>query len=154
MSAGDLEEIYTAALCSNGMADFDPMSDIIASLECRLGQTLGPLVIPLETGLWVGRKGMVFRYGTTIVVAFEATKDNESEADSWSHGMDDDAWTLPNTRRVDGRRVHAFYLDMWLGMRVVALPAISYEIEELEKQGKAPSRLLITGHSMGGGIST
>jgi hypothetical protein len=154
MSAGDLEDIYTAALCSNGMADFDPMSDIIASLEYRLGQTLGPLVIPLETGLWVGRKGMVFRYGTTIVVAFEATKNHEFEADAWSHGMDDDAWTLPNARHVDGRPVHAFYLDMWLGMRMVALPAISYEIEELEKEGKVPSRFLITGHSMGGGIST
>jgi hypothetical protein len=154
MSEGDLEDIYTAALCSNGMADFVEISDIIASLECHLGQKLGPSVVPLETELWVGRKGMVFRYGTTLVVAFEATKEHDMEANAWSHGTDDDAWSLPTARYVDGRHVHAFYLDMWLGMREAALPAISDELEEIEKEGQVPSRLLVTGHSMGGGIST
>lgn len=154
MSEGDLDDIYAAALCSNAMADFESMSDIVASLESRLARKLGPLVVPLETGLWVGRKGMVFRYGTTVVVAFEATKDHELEANAWSHGNDDDAWSLPTARYVDGHHVHAFYLDMWLGMRVDALSAISDNFEELEKEGQAPSRLLVTGHSMGGGIST
>lgn len=154
MSEGDSEDVNIAAICSNGVASAGGIEDIVASLESRVCQQLGSNVVPLDTGLWVGRKSMVFRFGITIVVAFEATQDNDLVVNAWSHAKDDTWWSLPYARLIDGRQVHSFYLDMWLGMRNAALPAISQEIEELEKEGQAPSRMLVTGHSMGGGIST
>jgi hypothetical protein len=154
MSEGDLEDFNIAAICSNGVASAGGIGDIVASLESRLCQQLGSNVVPLDTGLWVGRKGMVFRFGTTIVVAFQATQNNDLVVNTWSHAKDDNWWSLPYPRLIDGRQVHSFYLDMWLGMRTTALSAISHEVEELEKEGQVPSRLLVTGHSMGGGIST
>jgi hypothetical protein len=151
-TVADSEDIYTAARFSNGLAYFLPMSDTIAALEQELGEKLDAAV-PLDTGLSVGRKGVLFRYQTTLVLAFEATKPDEMMKNAWSHAKDK-KWSLPYARYVDGRQVHSFYLDMWLGMRRATLEAITDSILELEKQGQAPSRIIITGHSMGGGIST
>lgn len=151
-SVADLEDIYTAARFSNSLALFLPMPDTIAALEQELGEKLDATV-PLDTGLSVGRKGVLFRYRTAIVLAFEATKPDEMMKNAWSHARDK-KWSMPYARHVDGRQVHSFYLDMWLGMRKAALSAISDSILDLERQGQMPSRILITGHSMGGGIST
>lgn len=151
-SVADLEDIYTAARFSNSLAYFLPMPETIASLEQDLGERVDAAV-PLHTGLSVGRKGVLFRYGTVTVLAFEATKPDEMIKNAWSHAKDS-KWSLPYARYVDGRQVHSFYLDMWLGMRPAALEAMSESVLEMERRGQVPSRILVTGHSMGGGIST
>jgi hypothetical protein len=149
----DLRDTFTASRFANALAGIVPLDNTIASLDHQLGARLDTIV-PLETGLWLGRRGCFFRYGTTLVLAFEATKSsNEMLLNACSHA-NDKKWCPPYPRYLEDRQVHSLYLDMWLGMRQSALDAITDAIMELEKQGQPPARLIITGHSMGGGIST
>lgn len=153
VSIHDWNDIYTAARFSNSLAMFLPVSESVALLEEQIGRHMDA-VVPLDTGLpAVGQKAVFFRMATTLVLAFEATKPNEMIMNAWSHGKDE-GWSLPYARFVDGRQVHSFYLDMWLGLRRETLKALTTNIQDLERQGQAPSSFLVSGHSMGGGIST
>jgi predicted TIM-barrel enzyme len=49
--------------------------------------------------------------------------------------------------------VHSFYLDMWLGMKAKALEGISEVVDDILNRGDVEG-IIITGHSMGGGLST
>lgn len=151
-SEADLDDICTAARFSNVLSGSLPWDETIASLEHQFGQKLDANV-PLDTGFWMGRKGALFRFGTTVVLAFEATKANEVIRNTWSHA-NDKKWCPPHPRYLEGRQVHSLYLDMWYGMRQAAKTAIVNTIIEMEEQRQTPSRLFVTGHSMGGGIST
>lgn len=152
MQEADLENVYMAAQFANGLALFRPMEETVRLLEEDLGSPL-EAAIPLDTGLKsVGRKAVLLRQRRNIVLAFEATKPNEMKMNAWSHAHDG-GWTIPYARFLDGRQVHSFYLDMWLGMREAALEGLSRCIDEMADEGMEPERLLITGHSMGGGIS-
>jgi hypothetical protein len=153
ISVHDWNDIYTAAQFSNSLALFLPVRESVALLEGQIGQHMD-VVVPLDTGLpAVGRKAVFFRMATTLVLAFEATKPNEMIMNAWSHGKDK-KWSLPYARFIDGRQVHSFYLDMWLGLRRETLKALTASIQDLERQGQAPSSFIVSGHSMGGGIST
>ena len=152
MTAQNWNDVYTAALFSDGLAKFLPLDESVPIIEEGLGSKFDSAV-PLDTGLSVGRKGVLFRYDTNIVLAFEATKPDEMYKNAWSHAHDK-KWSIPYARYLDGRQVHSFYLDMWLGMRSATLRALSQSLVDIEGSGKVPRSIILTGHSMGGGIST
>lgn len=146
-------DIHLASQFSNALADFLPMDETCQRLERETGFHLD-LAIPFDTGLSVGRKSVLFRVGSTFLLSFEATKPNEMKMNAWSHAKDPrKRWSLPYARYVDGRQVHSFFLDMWLGMRDEVFREITRTVREAEAVGIVPDRFLITGHSMGGGIS-
>ena len=153
VSQADWADIHLAAQFSNGLAEFNPMPETCDRLERETGFILDTAV-PFDTGLSAGRKAVLFRTGTRVILTFEATKPDEMKMNAWSHAKDPhQRWSLPYARYWEGRQVHSFFLDMWLGMRDQALLEITKTLEEAEAQGIQVDRFLITGHSMGGGIS-
>ncbi|KAJ9115982.1 hypothetical protein QFC22_005125 [Naganishia vaughanmartiniae] len=155
LSLRDWGILHTAAHFSNCLACFLPLDETVPVIEEVIG---GPMdaAVGLDTGIsFIGQKAVFFRYeATKLVLAFEATKANEMIFNAWSHAKDDKWYALPYARFLDGRQGHSFYLDMWLGMRSATLEALTDNILKLEGQGKAPSSFIVSGHSMGGGIST
>ena len=151
VTSSDWEDIYLASQYSNALADFQPMDLTVQRIQNETGPTLDAAV-PFDTGLSVGRKAVLFRMKSKIMLSFEATKPDEMKMNAWSHAKDK-GWKLPYARYWDGRQVHSFFLDMWLGMRKQVFGSLTKTILEAEEAGEAPDRILITGHSMGGGIS-
>ena len=146
----DWDDIYTAAQFCKALADFQPLDVTVARLEKERGQKMD-VAEHLDTGMKnMGKKAMLFRVDRTVVLAMEATKPNEMKMNAWSHAQTR-KWTVPYARFLDGRQVHSFYLDMWLGMREATFAALDKAIKSSGE--KPPERILITGHSMGGGIS-
>lgn len=58
-SEADWEDILTSARFANALAGIVPLGNTFASLEHQLGEKL-ETVVPLETGLWLGRRGCFF----------------------------------------------------------------------------------------------
>jgi hypothetical protein len=149
----DWEDIHLAAQFSNGLAEFKPMEETCERLQRETGFKLDG-VVPFDTGLSIGRKAVLFRVGRRMILTFEATKPNEMKMNAWSHAKDPEKkWSLPYARYLDGRQVHSFFLDMWLGMREEIFEEITKMVRQAEEKGDGIERFLITGHSMGGGIS-
>ncbi|KAJ9091284.1 hypothetical protein QFC21_007273 [Naganishia friedmannii] len=155
LSVRDWDTLCIAAQFSNSLALFLPLDESVPLLEQQLGYRMD-VVKPLNTGIpAVGQKAVFFRYNTTrLVLAFEATKPKEMIMNAWSHGKDKKWNSVPYARYRDGRQVHSFYLDMWLGMRKATLEALTDNILEVEHSDQVPSSFIVSGHSMGGGIST
>ncbi|KAJ9115728.1 hypothetical protein QFC24_006911 [Naganishia onofrii] len=155
LSLRNWNDIHTAAQFSNSLALFLPLHESVPMLEQQMGHLMDA-VVPLDTHIpAVGQKAVFFRHESTkLVLAFEATKPKEMIMNAWSHGKDKKWNSLPYARYLDGRQVHSFYLDMWLGMRRATLKALTDNVLEIERLDKVPSSFIVSGHSMGGGIST
>jgi hypothetical protein len=110
--------------------------------------------IDLHTGVNETRKAVLVSSNEIITIAFEGSTDNELYKNVWTMAKGPNWWDIPYpVYDVNGHRVYSFYRDMWNGMRVVAFEALKKAVEEMAKQGKLPKRLVVTGFSMGGGVS-
>jgi hypothetical protein len=87
------------------------------------------------------------------VLIFEATKEGEMIMNTWAYGRGSGWWEPPYPRYWQGRQVHSFYLDMWLGMKDKVLEGLEKVVLDMQEEGRWPERIVISGHSMGGGMS-
>lgn len=80
---------------------------------------------------------------------------NTSRISGQIDGRDPEWWKPHYPVYINENQVHSFYLDMWRGMETATYAALGNAVDEIvKKTGKPPNQIIITGHSMGGGIST
>jgi hypothetical protein len=63
-------------------------------------------------------------------------------------------WQLPYAVYEDGNRVHSFFRDMWWAMRQATYDALRCGVEDIAARDAVPEQIVISGFSMGGGVST
>lgn len=111
-------------------------------------------VVELYTGINQGRKAVVSTHHDTIVIGFQGSGEDEIMKNMWTHGKGPNWWDIPYPVHLDGNQVHSFYLDMWNGMKDACLTALSKSITAMQQKDLSPSKVIIAGYSMGGGVST
>jgi hypothetical protein len=110
--------------------------------------------VDLYTGFNISRRAVLVCSKETITLAFEGSDPNELIKNAWANAKGPKWWNMPYPVYTDGNRVHSFFRDMWHAMRAAALDALSKAIESIVAKGAAPTRIVVTGFSMGGGVST
>jgi hypothetical protein len=112
-------------------------------------------VTDLHTGINDNRKAVLVSSNDTITIAFEGSADNELWKNTWTMAKGPGWWELPYpVFDDDGNRLHSFYRDMWHGMRAATFEAVKKAVDIMKEKGKVPKKVVITGFSMGGGVST
>jgi len=111
-------------------------------------------IVALHTGVNGDRKGTVICNGQKITIAFDGSSQDETFKNFWTHGKGPGWWELPYPRYDKDHRVHSFYLDMWHGMQGGAYAALRIAVQDMAARGVIPKQIIITGYSMGGGVST
>ncbi|PVI05632.1 hypothetical protein DM02DRAFT_685435 [Periconia macrospinosa] len=110
-------------------------------------------VSELNTGLNVSRRAIVVCNGEKITIAFLGSDPNELHMNLWTDAKGPAWWNVPYPVYENGNRVHSFFRDMWLGMRLATYDALSSVVEDIAARGATPKQIIVTGYSMGGGIS-
>jgi len=72
---------------------------------------------------------------------------------TWVDGKKPGLFSQPYPVHENGNRTHSFYRDMWYGMRIATFEALSRAVSDMAKRGVEPKQIIITGYSMGGGVS-
>lgn len=111
-------------------------------------------IVALHTGINADRKGTVVCNREKITISFVGSSQEETFRNFWTHGKGPGWWELPHPRYDKGNRVHSYYLDMWHGMQGTVYNALRTAVEEMAKRGLVPKQIIVTGYSMGGGVST
>lgn len=110
-------------------------------------------VSELQTGFNASRRGIVVCHDKVTTIAFFGSDPNELHMNMWTDAKGPNWWELPYAVYENGNRVHSFFRDMWHAMRSATYDALSRAVEDLAARDAAPERVIITGFSMGGGIS-
>lgn len=89
-----------------------------------------------------------------ITIAFEGCHADDMMKNLWTDVKGPNWWDLPGPAySPDGNRVHSFFRDMWSGMRKAALEALDDAVRCMVARGTEPKEVIVTGYSMGGGVS-
>jgi hypothetical protein len=107
----------------------------------------------LHTGINASRRAALVCYHENITIAFEGSDSTELLKNLWTDGKGPNLWNLPYPVYTNGNRVHSFYRDMWHGMRATTFDALSKVVDDIAAKGGVPKSLIMTGFSMGGGVS-
>ncbi|CAI6327759.1 unnamed protein product [Periconia digitata] len=110
-------------------------------------------VTELITGINASRRGIVVCNGEKITIAFLGCDSNELHMNMWVFAKGPSWWDIPYPVYENGHQVHSFFRDMWHAMRIAAYDAINMAVESMAARGSSPKQIIITGFSMGGGIS-
>jgi hypothetical protein len=125
------------------------------ALQSELHNILAtPTVIDIHTGINHSRKAVLVSSEDTIVLAFLGSSDDEIVKNYWTHGRGPNWWDIPYPVHVNGDQVHSFYLDMWHGLKDALYLALTSAISKMQGDGIKPSKFIVAGISMGGGVST
>jgi dienelactone hydrolase len=60
---------------------------------------------------------------------------------------------MPACAFIDGHAVYSYFRDLWFNMRDALLEALSTAVQGMAGRDITPKRIIVTGFSMGGGIS-
>ncbi|OAL45382.1 hypothetical protein IQ07DRAFT_684305 [Pyrenochaeta sp. DS3sAY3a] len=110
-------------------------------------------VSELKTRLSISRRGIVVCSAEKITIAFLGSDPNELHKSLWTDAKGPAWWDFPYPVYENGNRVHSFFRDMWHGMRQETYEALSSAVDEMAARGATPKQIIVTGFSMGGGIS-
>lgn len=110
-------------------------------------------VSELNTVLNASRRGIVVCNSEKITIAFLGSDPNELHMNLWTDAKGPAWWHFPYPVHENGNRVHSFFRDMWHGMRVETYNALSSAVDDMAARGATPKQIIVTGFSMGGGIS-
>ena len=70
---------------------------------------------------------------------------------TWTDGS---GWLgIPYPVFENGNRIHSFFRDMWHAMRQATFDALDSAVQDMAARGATPKQIIVTGFSMGGGIS-
>ncbi|KAH7130694.1 hypothetical protein B0J11DRAFT_430374, partial [Dendryphion nanum] len=107
----------------------------------------------LHTGMNDSRRAIVVSNGEKITIAFLGSSPNELHMNLWINAKGPGWWEWPYPVYENGNRIHSFFRDMWHGMRQATFDALSSSLDDMVARGATPKQIIITGFSMGGGIS-
>lgn len=110
-------------------------------------------ILELNTGLSRSRRAVVVCNGEKITIAFLGSDSNELHMKMWFFAKGLGLFDIPYPVYENGNQVHSFFRDMWHGMRQATYSAISRAVEEIAARRATPKQIIVTGYSMGGGIS-
>lgn len=110
-------------------------------------------VSELDTGFNASRRGIVVCNGEKITIAFFGSDPNELHKNWWSYAKGPAWWHIPYPVYENGNRVHNFFRDMWHAMRQATNNALFSAVDNMAARGATPKQIILTGFSMGGGIS-
>jgi hypothetical protein len=103
----------------------------------------------------ISRRAVIVTERHKITLAFEGSDPNELINNTWANAKGPNWWYIPYpVFHDDGNRVHNFYRDMWHRMRQAIFVELDNAIQSLLLEGFVPSAIIVTGFSMGGGVST
>lgn len=108
----------------------------------------------LRTGVNAGRKAVVVYSGERITIAFQGSDPSELIINTWTNAKGPRWWDIPYPVYENGNRIHSFFRLMWHGMRQKTYDALRIAVEDMTVRGVTPKQIIITGFSMGGGVST
>ncbi|KAF7190458.1 hypothetical protein HII31_08172 [Pseudocercospora fuligena] len=104
----------------------------------------------LHTGINNSRRAVLVSTKQKCTIAFEGSHPDEWYKNTWTDGKGPGWWEFPYpVYDENGHRIHSFYRDMWYGMRTAAFAALDAAIDKICE----PKQIIITGFSMGGGVS-
>jgi hypothetical protein len=125
------------------------INDIAASIQEHFHDpTL--TVEELYTGMNITRRAIAVSHGSSITIAFLGSDPRELYMNLWTDAKG--LW-FPYPVYENGNRVHSFYRDMWHGMREATYQALSKAVECMLARGITPAQVIVSGFSMGGGVS-
>jgi hypothetical protein len=108
----------------------------------------------LHTGINGSRKAVLVASNEKLTIAFEGSAPGELIMNTWANAKGPNWWDIPYPVFTEGNRVHSFFRDMWYGMRAALFEAFSAAIQKIVEEGAVPKQIIVTGFSMGGGVST
>ncbi|KAH8723125.1 hypothetical protein GQ44DRAFT_657310 [Phaeosphaeriaceae sp. PMI808] len=111
-------------------------------------------VVDLHTGFNAGRKAVLVNSHERITVAFTGSGSDGLWRNTWANAKGPNFWDIPYAVYTDGNRVHSFFRDMWHAMRSATFHALSQAVDSIVAREAVPRQIIITGFSMGGGVST
>ncbi|RDI83416.1 hypothetical protein Vi05172_g6755 [Venturia inaequalis] len=103
----------------------------------------------LVTVLKRDHHAVIVQKGCDIIIAFLENGEAEWNRNGWYLGK-----SAPYKRKVDGDLVHSYYLAVWEGMREHARADLTHAIGKILQEGKTVRKILVCGHSLGGGVSS
>ncbi|KAF1921321.1 hypothetical protein BDU57DRAFT_510070 [Ampelomyces quisqualis] len=108
-----------------------------------------------HTAINMSRRAVLVSQDTHVTIAFEGSDGRELIKNLWSMGKGPNFWDLPYPVFEGGNRVHSFFRDMWHAMRGDVFGALDEAVRRMrECAGSGPERVVVTGFSQGGGVST
>lgn len=108
-------------------------------------------VSELWTGFNASRRAVVVYNTDKITIAFLGSDPNELHMNTWTDGS---GWLgIPYPVFENGNRIHSFFRDMWHAMRQATFDALDSAVQDMAARGATPKQIIVTGFSMGGGIS-
>lgn len=111
-------------------------------------------VTNLDTGQDNVRRAVLVSRPERITLSFDDCQHDELMKNWWIDGSGPNWWDMPYpVYDNDGHRVHNFYLSTWIGLRTKAFYALNSAVDRLLAKGQVPQKIVITGFSMGGGVS-
>lgn len=151
----DWYHVKYAAVVLDKASQIPDLNDLQTALR-NYFQNPDLTVIDIHTGMHVNRyrKAILVHNHRTIVIAFQGSGDDEIHLNLWINGKGPDWWELPYPVHINGDRVHSFYLDMWNGMKSAVFSGLANAVAKMREQDIVPEKVIITGFSMGGGVST
>ncbi|KAF2006155.1 hypothetical protein P154DRAFT_559300 [Amniculicola lignicola CBS 123094] len=111
------------------------------------------IVSELKTGFNVSRRAVVVCNSEKITIAFLGSDPKELHKNWWINAKGPAFWDWPYPVYENGNRIHSFFRDMWYGVRLATYGALSSAVEDMAARGATPKQIIVTGFSMGGGIS-
>jgi len=109
--------------------------------------------VNLHTGINRPRRGVVMCTKDSITLAFQGCHPDEAIQNLWVCAKGPNWWDIPFPVFSDGNLVHSFFRDLWWDMRRATLEALDEAIRSMVARGTEPKEVIVTGFSMGGGIS-
>lgn len=128
------------------------ISDLATALQERY-QNPNLTASELNTGFNASRRGILVCNDEKITIAFPGSDPKELHTNIWILGKGPRWWEIPHPVFENGNMVHSFFRDMWHGMQQATYDALSSAVEDIAARGTTPKQIIVTGYSMGGGIS-
>jgi hypothetical protein len=110
-------------------------------------------VLVFHTGVNVARKAVLVEHGTKVIIAFSGSSNDEIVKNLWTMGKRGNWYNIPFIVRLNGDEVQSFYLGMWNGMEDEVLRRLEMSLRRMVEREVVPTHIIVTGFSMGGGVS-
>lgn len=131
---------------------FSSLSDLTSFFRSHY-QNLDLRTWELYSGINVTRRGIVIGNGERIIVGMFGSAPDEIIKNVWIDAKGPGWWELPYPVYENRNMIHSYFGDMWHGMRQATYDALDRAVADCIERGIPPKQIILTGFSMGGGVS-